>query len=226
MELKFERHSSISNEVQESDRIFKRSRSRLEFLASIYPSDFTFPFEIPTRKRKHYRPSLATLKDHYYNLCLELEAHSKEQERTPAERRLKRRLASNTQMNIRQSVWIGSHCFDLFIPNVRSIAHHPKRVMRGLAIEVDGDCHNREDKMRKDEAKENRLLYLGIGVVHIENWDFSQPTAVELQKRVGTVRRLDSRERRRLWRRIYSFTLAMNLSEEAFFRLFEGAKSD
>ena len=77
--------------------------------------------------------------------------------RTRAERYLHQLLRESTGEDIKASMWIGNHCVDLFIPRI------------GLAIEVDGDIHDNEMKMRKDELKEEFLAKLGIMVWHINN---------------------------------------------------------
>jgi hypothetical protein len=93
--------------------------------------------------------------------------------------------------------------------------------MRGLAIEVDGDIHNDEAKMKKDELKVRSLAALGIGTLSIANWDFHESVVQHVQRNIGSLKPLESRERRRLWKRIYLFTLAMNLNDREFFRLFQ-----
>lgn len=163
-------------------------------------------------------PTDQVLRSAYLKLSAQ-KSSNRDCERTHKERTFLKGLKLHSQKQVLPSVRIGGHCVDLFVPNIRS-SENGTHVMRGLAIEVDGDIHNDEGKMRKDELKNAMLSILGIGMTSIPNWDLREPTVRILQQQLGSFRRLDSRERQRLWRRIYVLTLAWHLSDREFLSLF------
>lgn len=159
------------------------------------------------------------LKLRYEELVKKLNLRSKENERTFSDRIFHKKVKFYSGKRVMQSVWIGLQCIDFFIPNIRSL-HISNPTMRGLAIEVDGDVHNYESKMRKDELKGNSLFMLGIGHTSVPNWEVSHPAVRAFLNSLNTLKGLDSRERRRLWRRIYLITLALHLPKAEFFSIF------
>lgn len=213
---------SIFNESEFSrTRLFK-SRERLSCLRQLYPTQFKFPEWVPNQRiGRIHRPPHELIKKAYIELVKKKNASSREHERTSHERQLAYRLMIFTNKAILASTWIGHHCFDLFIPNVRSEIGEGRR-MRGLAIEVDGDVHNLESKMRKDERKSEILQMIGVGQTHIPNLEFNEPTVKIIQERLKGLKPLDSRERRRLWKRIYLITIALQMNDKAFYDLFIG----
>ena len=197
------------------------ANENLSLIHCLYRRQFRF-----TRSLQRYdyeelvnRISDIDLRWHYENLIKKLNLRSNESERTFSERKFRMQINHFCKKRVMQSVWIGMQCIDFFIPNIRS-STNLKSTMRGLAIEIDGDVHNYESKMRKDEIKGNALAMLGIGHTSVPNWDVSHPAVRKFLGSLNSSRGLDSRERRRLWRRIYLITLAMHLSKTEFFSIF------
>jgi very-short-patch-repair endonuclease len=204
--------------IEAKSRI-KSAANRLSCLKCIYPRDFR-SLSVPKSDAMFVRPDNEVLRIRYLQLCDELNSRNKDFEVTPAERLLVKQLRSYSSKYIKRSVWIGSYCIDIFIPNVRTDLSNTGWVMRGLAIEVDGDVHNYEPKMAKDERKCEELLKLGIGLTHIHNWDFNKNAVQMLKVSYRDLKTQDSRERRRMWNRIYAYTLAIHLTDKEFFKIF------
>ncbi len=196
----------------------KESKLRIDFIYSTYPRLFN---SRRAKVPKLIQPSFKTLKSKYFELTNKLNSANPEAMRTRAESRFKTKLRLHSKKQLKQSIWIGSHCIDLFIPNIRSHHKYPKKVMRGLAIEIDGDCHKYEQKGIKDERKGAELLDLGIGTIHIPNWEFNETTIKDILKSISNFEPLDSRERIRLWTRIFTYTLATHLTHKEFFQIFK-----
>lgn len=215
-------NKSLSNEDRQfSTKVYKASL-RLKCLRKVYPRLFSGLTEFGIDKRSYSRPSFIDLKTEYEALSSSLTEKNLETLRTTAEVRFLKKAQTLSNKKIYTSIWIGSHCVDLFLPNVRSLtALYPQAVMRGLAIELNGDCHKYELKSKKDARKVNQLFALGIGVHYIDNWDLAEPLVTEITKLISGFRQLDSRERIRMWTRVYAFTLAIHLSNEDFFQIFK-----
>lgn len=212
---------NLLSEFKERKSNWIKSIKKIRALKTIYPRDYNFPSFVEKLSVNIEPPSFSTLKTEYWELNQKLREQNPQTQRTPSEQYLRDLIAVKTKREVYQSIWIGSYCFDLFIPNIRSSFKHPNRVMRGLAIEVDGDSHNFEGKMKKDNQKGIEALFLGIGETHIKNWDFNKKTALDFRLGVSGLKSLDSRERRRLWRRIFCYTIAIHFPEEQFFELFQ-----
>lgn len=81
-------------------------------------------------------------------------------ERTYAERVLYEFLKKTLEFRVLRSVWIGKHCIDIFIPELK------------VAIEVNGTIHNRGFKIVQDFKKDEFLMgYLDISVYEVANKD-------------------------------------------------------
>lgn len=198
-----------------------RTRTRLGKLSHLYPSQYNFPKWIEAETCSGLkRPTFADLKEAYCKYSSSRRS-SMECYRTPAERAFLMRVQSASKKAVHTSLWIGAHCTDLFVPNVRSQTNG-HQVMRGLAIEIDGDAHNHEEKMRKDELKLMTLSMIGIGVLSVPNNEFGEKTVQHILGNLNRLRPLDSRDRRRLWTRIYALTLAIHLSDKQFSSIFNG----
>lgn len=188
------------------------SKLRVDTVINSHPRLFKVSSHSNTMKRK--RVSDQELKVHYDRLTTKLNNTNPEAQATPSERNLLKLLKNKSKKQILKSVWIGTHCIDLFIPNCKL----GKGV--GLAIEVDGDVHNFESKMKKDERKRSQLTNLGIALIHVKNWDFKKPAFKSFIDGYSSLKALDSRERQRMWRRIHTYTLAIHLSNSDFFNIF------
>ena len=221
-----ERPMGISHEMRVSKKMLCEARGRLACLDELYPKQFEFPNWVQGELRKDLvRPSFETLHRLYWELVQKKERNSREHLRTHKERAFVENLRTFNAKTILHSVWIGNHCMDIFVPNVRSALGDGRR-MRGLVFEIDGDVHFYEDKMRKDEIKSDILKMIGIGETAIPNWQFGEKTIKAIQAGLNGLRPLDSRERRRLWRRIYLLTIAIQMNDKCFYEVFTagGAK--
>ena len=115
----------------------------------------------------------------------------------------------HTKLKILTSFWIGTRNIDIFIPGVRNRddPHKEKRIMNGLAIELDGQIHNQIRKGKRDNHKQSILHKLNIGCLVIENEDIRKININTFLYRLSTLVRLDFRGKRRLMRNIYLETL-------------------
>lgn len=209
----------MAQENVKIQRKYRSSLKKLGCLKKIYPKEFYFPSWVRKNNTNYLKPSLNKVEIEYYKLVKQQKSKY-ENTITLPERKFFKQLNLHQKKKIYQSIPIGSHIIDLFIPNIRTNLQHPMRIMRGLAIEIDGDVHNYEDKMKKDERKGIELSFIGIGVIHIQNWDFNNPSVDVFTKKHSNLKSLDSRERKRLWRRIMLLTLALRLNNKEFFQLF------
>lgn len=104
-------------------------------------------------------------------------------------------LRKYTNLKIHNTFWIGSYCYDYFIPAL------------GLAIEIDGKVHDREFKGVRDQEKIKQAGLIGIKIYSVENADFSEATVKSLLAQISKIKRLDSRGRKRLNRNIFLLTI-------------------
>lgn len=207
------------------NRTWSAAQDRLSILKRLYPREFTNLKVNKSTQKNLGRPSFQKLNAEYNSICTVKLIYERETMRTVRELKLLHSFQAATHKHFYHSTWIGSACFDLFVPNVRSNVNGG-RVMRGLLIEVDGDVHNLESKMRKDELKIEVAQMIGIGVTSVPNFEFSESTVKNIIEKVNMLQPLESRERRRLWRRIYLLTLAIHLSDDEFFALFSKAGTE
>src|SRR5690606_27022447 len=93
------------------------------------------------------------------------------------------------------------HNIDLFFPQLR------------LAVEINGDIHNNEIKMRKDELKDTTLQALKIRVANVENGDVNKLT-YEIIDRIKSqdIKPIGTLNTKRLWNRVFIVTLARHYS--------------
>ena len=211
----------IQNELCRLSERQRGAISRLAQVGHLYPGQFEIGHTAVPSRRTLVRPEDLTIQIKYQELISSLKEKRRHLEclQTYAERRFAHELALATAKDVHCALWIGASCIDLFIPNVRSKGNG-KRVMKGLAIEIDGDSHNYETKMRKDEVKGLMLKCIGIGQTSVANWDLNCISVRNLIEQLKSLRPLDSRDRRRLWRRIQLLTLAAHLPDREFFGMF------
>ena len=136
--------------------------------------------------------------------------NAREMVRTKAEIDILRSLNLWSNLHIEKSFWIGKRCIDLFVPYVTGGIGD--RRQRGLAIEVDGDVHFCESKMRRDQAKYELLHRLRIGTIILRNEDFRESSSrLRLfSTEISELPRLDFRAKKRLMRDIFIQTLLAN----------------
>ncbi|WP_347358442.1 hypothetical protein [Bdellovibrio sp.] len=115
-------------------------------------------------------------------------------------------IKSYTKIQIYNQVWIGSRCFDIFIPSVRGLS--PVKA-RGLAIEVDGPVHDTVAKMKKDTAKDKLAESLGIMVHSLPNHEVLDSVSSNFLLHIKDMPRLSYREYRRLWAKIHLKTIEL-----------------
>lgn len=123
-------------------------------------------------------------------------------------------IRKRTHMKVLRSIWIKKRNIDLFIPGLYGASKVIGQTsFKGLAIEVDGDVHNLQSKMNKDNSKYGQLHDLGIALYTIENHDLYQPSFRTFLAHLPTLPQLDTRGRKRVMRNIYLATLAAHQKE-------------
>lgn len=114
-----------------------------------------------------------------------------------------------TKMKVLRSIWIKKRNIDLFIPGIYGSSKIiGTSSFKGLAIEVDGEVHNLQAKMNRDNSKYVQLHQLGIALYTIENQDLHQPSFKAFLNHLPGLPQLDTRGRKRVMRNIYLSTLA------------------
>jgi len=146
-----------------------------------------------------------SLKNAYNELSIILNKKFRpEIHRTSNEFYLYSKLSKEIKFKIMHSVWIGNRNIDFFIPKVKLSNHS------GLVIEVDGEVHLKEFKMKKDFAKFNQLEKLNLEVYRLMNGEINHPITIELISKIKKSYSSDTRSFNRLMRRIYIFTIVSN----------------
>lgn len=135
-----------------------------------------------------------------------------EQSKTKSEDLVFDQLKKGTGIKFYRSLWIGKRNIDIFCPCLSGVAKdRSETVFRGLAIEVDGEIHNHQFKMNRDNSKYELLHKLEIALFTIDNNDLKEQSFRSFLNEVKNFKRLDSRGRKRVWRNIYLFTIASHL---------------
>lgn len=161
------------------------------------------------------------LQSRYFELCDVLNVSQKDiSMRTFAEDRVLADLRRYTKLEIKRSMWIGPHSIDLFLPSIVGGNLNDAIKSHGLAIEVDGDVHNWESKIKKDHQKIHNIKKLGIAVCSILNEDSKEHTYRSILEHIGKCKRLDSRGKKRLLRNIYIYTMSVHLGDEEIVNTF------
>jgi hypothetical protein len=199
----------------------EKATDRLACINKLYPNDYSFEDPLPPGTIDYHKPTFSDLRAQYCEVAVRKQKRKNGIEITHCETSLFDLVKRHTRKHVERSFLVGTYFLDLFIPNVRSSDSHLDRTMRGLNIEVDGDSHYYESKMKKDGKKRSELQCLGIASTSIPNPEVRRSSSIEICKDISRWRTLDSRERRRLWRKIWAFTLAVNLSDEVFFKVFK-----
>jgi very-short-patch-repair endonuclease len=149
------------------------------------------------------------LQKKYYELCKVLQQKKPEAlERTKEERRFEERLCKVTRLHYFTNFWIGKYNFDFFFPSLFSRTN--KNSFKGLVVEINGNIHHTQSKMRMDFKRVEYLASLNIASTVIENWDINNPTVMNLNYNLQQLPRMDSRAKKRLLNRIYYETLIKN----------------
>lgn len=213
-------------------------RIRLSMMLSLYGRLFgertNFDQGI-TRVRirsKKERPSLIDLKSYYQAAVAKLSQNGKRaMERTVSEEIVRRTLKEMGSSYIVTSAWIGRKNIDLLLPGLTGLTRGSRgRGIRftGVAIEVDGRIHDFTPKFFGDFAKDNFLSLIGILPVRIRNEHIGQRSVLEALREVSAYSAMDSRAKRRMWKRIYLTTIFLNWQprqiEEVFGINYEAAK--
>lgn len=168
-------------------------RSQIDNMAATFKADILENIYESTCKALYKRHRLTTVRTH-------------------AELHMFSRIRKETKLEVFTSVWIGRFCVDLFIPNIGGKIENGKRNMRGLVIEVNGDVHNFEPKMVKDENRVKVLGELGIGVLYVDNPDIDSPEMRNLISKIKDFPRLGWRSKKKVWSRIHAWTIIANNS--------------
>ena len=111
-------------------------------------------------------------------------------------------IASITKMRFMSSVWIGQRNVDILFPQLKT-----PNGKAGIAIEVNGDIHERIFKMSKDNHLREILAMLGILTLTVENHSLTNQTTKNLITSLKGLKRISSREEKRFIRGIALFTV-------------------
>ena len=146
------------------------------------------------------------LQTEYHNLCKILQREKPEcLERTKEERKLEGMINKATKLQYFTNFWIGKYNFDFFFPSICS--RGDSQDFKGLVIEINGNIHHTQFKMKKDFIRVEYLHSLGIASTVIENWDLKTPTVMNLTYNLQNLPRLDHRGKKRLLNKVYYETL-------------------
>lgn len=169
-----------------------------------------------------------TLEKAYFKICKSLNAVFKESKTTYAEIQFCKKLKSKTRLKFFTSFWIINRNVDFFFPSMGTL--YPRftkgskilkqRHMRGLAIEVDGDVHNLEVKIKKDENRDELLNKLCIGVTTVKNEDLAIKQINQFISGIRTQDILCTRSKRRIMSKIYFLTIVYHATDSEMQTLF------
>lgn len=151
--------------------------------------------------QSHYFNMLKAL---YVEACLNIKSDFPDAfDRTPSERILQKSISSITRKKYITSFVIGRHVIDGFFPQ------------HGIGLEVDGNIHDKEFKMKKDARRDENLMSkdLKIKILSVPNYEI-QRIANLLKKFFSTNDRLSYVRERRLLTKVYSFTIVKNFSTQ------------
>lgn len=148
----------------------------------------------PIKQRKH----LHALKDKYLLISQHLDQRfGIERTSTRSENYFYKYFNKTTNLKVLQSVWIGPHCIDVFVPSAK------------FGVEVDGTVHTEEYKMRKDGHRDRNLCRLGFLITCVDNDEINR-TMFSLQKYLIERTVINDYQISRMWRDIYLFTLLVH----------------
>lgn len=163
---------------------------------------------------KNELPSLKDLKAHYQVITADLSIRGKRaMERTVSEEIVRSTLKEMGSNFILTSAWIGRKNIDLLLPGLTGVTRgQGGRGIRftGVAIEVDGAVHDFTPKFLGDFAKDNFLSLIGILPVRIRNEDTRKKSVLDALREMSAYSAMDSRAKRRMWKRIYLTTIFLN----------------
>ncbi len=209
------RLNPISKEVLNDSHLSKRFKVRWKIIKQL------------ERVCGFYKPSTEILRREYDKVCEDLNCKFPlNRLRTSAEQIFFKRVQQQTKLKFIQSIWIGNRNIDLFCgslgsaPNLIQKGNQSCTLMRGLAVEIDGPIHDQSLKLKKDQNKYDFIHSLGIGLVVIENKDLGEITVLNLLRDLKRTPRLDSRAKKRLWRKIYLSTIAYHAKNEILIELY------
>lgn len=132
-----------------------------------------------------------------------------EKQQTQAEFRFVERFKREWKVELYPQAWIGNLCVDFFTPAFGSRSNKLERSKdKGIAFEIDGYVHNLESKMKKDKFKMKSLADLRVSLWRFTNEQVYEGTTLPNRSEFDLYfRSLCSRERKRIWSRIYLLTI-------------------
>lgn len=176
-------------------------------------------------------PDFEILRDEYDYVTKMLDKeYPKCRLKTLSEDKFWEKLQKVTKLRFYRSIWIGNRNIDLFCPAIGRLyppilkgekVSKPKDCHQGLAIEVDGPIHDHHLKVKKDFSKFNFLEKLGIRVWSVRNEDLKKKAVKDHIQALRQYPRIDSRARKRLWKRIFVETILFNASDYLISKTFK-----
>lgn len=158
---------------------------------------------------------LKKLKEEYEILCREL--NKNETSRTSAEFIFNKFLDKESKIKFEHSMWIGKRNIDFFTPSLKGKNNF---IFYGVAFEIDGSIHNQEFKMGLDNSKQPMMNSLNILLKHVDNYDHKKESFKNDWKNLLKYPRTTTRERRRIYRNIYIYTILKNLEDAEIVKRF------
>lgn len=202
---------SLHEEVRQEELVRSRFRRRLAVLKTTYNIQRSGT-TADLIDSLHWRVDNRNLLQNAYALvCRDLDQrHSVKRFATSAEDRFAERFKAEWKIRLYRQVWVGNFALDFFTPAFGTYKSDCERGygLKGLAFEIDGPIHETEPKIKKDQHKTESLNDLGILVWRLTNEQVFEgralPNRTNFQKQFG---KLCSRERARIWSRIYLLTI-------------------
>ena len=166
------------------------------------------------------KPSTGELEELYGHICTLLNSKYKlDRIRTKEEDWVHQTLMDATKLTVLRSFWVERNV-DFFIPGIRGQTGKVRGASQGLVIEVNGSIHDQCFKMRKDDHVRDFLFTIGVPISTIENDDVYSSHTQKYLIRISNCKRLDTRGRQRLLRKIWSETIALHATNEGLNRLY------
>lgn len=163
-------------------------------------------------------PTDGELKDTYQQITYRLNHKYRETlQRNQLEIDWFKLISNNSRFDFHRTVWIGNHNFDVFTASLSLRNKVGVQLSHGLVLEINGPIHDSEAKMKKDSYADESLNRLKIGLFRINSTHTGRYIAEMLNKETKVT---DSRERRRIWKKIYLETILSHGTPDEIEKLF------
>lgn len=215
--------------------INRENRAREVYSERVKKIKQVLKLKAPVSSQQFIRGALRRVSDFsclheaYMRTCRELQrSRQLENVPSPAEDEFEKQFRKRWRLRLYRQVWIGNLCADFFVPSLGCRSPNFLRGFqsKGIVFEIDGDIHQRQWKLRKDEYKDMALYDLGFSIWRVE--DSQVYRRQNLPERLTVLREFGKtchREQSRIWRTIYLQTLLYHGTQSEIENVFPQLKT-